>query len=160
MGRDCGWIALYVALCYNVDICLLPEYPTDETKLMKYVHHVMQKKGHCLIVVAEGVKLSDCDDIGMYLKNKLESERYHVKYIDPTYMVRAVPANTNDSIYCKMLSQSAVHACMSGYSDFTVGNINNKMSIIPLQEMVESTNFVRDSMWIRFLQSNLQPDLS
>ena len=162
MGRNCGWIALYAALSSNnVDVCLLPEYPTDENKLFEYVRKLVETKGHCMIVVAEGVRMNDCGDVGIYLKDHL-SECYHVKYIDPTYLVRAVPANTTDSIYCKLLAQSAVHACMSGYSGFTVGHVNNKMSIIPLEEIVNNTNFVseKDSMWIRLLLSNLQPDLS
>ena len=161
MGRNCGWIALYAALSsYNVDICLIPEYPTDEKKFFDYLEEVVNRKGSCLVVLAEGVEMNNSEDIGIYLKNKI-SEKYHVKYLDPTYMIRAVQANAIDSIYCKLLAQSAVHACMSGYNHFTVGHVNNKMSVIPLKEIVENTNFVneKDCMWIRFLQSNLQPDL-
>lgn len=35
------------------------------------------------------------------------------RYIDPTYMIRAVPANAFDSIYCSVLAQMAVHAALA-----------------------------------------------
>ena len=38
---------------------------------------------------------------------------HYIKYIDPSYTIRAVPANANDSIYCGFLGQHAVHAAMS-----------------------------------------------
>eukprot|EP00959_Pyramimonas_sp_CCMP1952_P205890 4305672-Pyramimonas_sp.AAC.1 len=45
---------------------------------------------------------------------------YTLKYIDPTYMVRAVPANASDNVYCTVLAQSAVHGAMAGLTGFTV----------------------------------------
>ena len=56
-----------------------------------------------------------------------------VKYIDPTYMIRAIKPNANDSplplggssrdlgVYCSMLSHNAVHAAMAGYTAITLG---------------------------------------
>ena len=35
-----------------------------------------------------------------------------VKYIDPSYMVRSVAANSNDAIMCYELAQNAVHGAM------------------------------------------------
>ena len=84
---------------------------------------------------------------------------YCVKYIDPTYQIRALPANTSDSIYCKMLAQSAVHAAMGGYTDCTVGLVNNSMCLIPLSEIVKKKKYVPESVWFTLLQSTLQPDL-
>lgn len=37
-----------------------------------------------------------------------------IKYIDPTYMIRAIPTTTNDRVYCKVLGQGAVHAAFAG----------------------------------------------
>ena len=95
----------------------------------------------------------------MHLK-ELFRNTYCVKYIDPTYIIRSVPANTSDCLYCKLLAQSAVHAGMSGYSGCTVGLVNNKLCIIPLNEITSETNYVSEMMWNRLLQSNLQPNLN
>jgi 6-phosphofructokinase 1 len=37
-----------------------------------------------------------------------------IKYNDPSYMIRSVPANASDSIYSMILAQSAVHGAMAG----------------------------------------------
>tara|TARA_Y100000389_G_scaffold201216_1_gene243337 strand:- start:2585 stop:3778 length:1194 start_codon:yes stop_codon:yes gene_type:complete len=161
MGRHCGWIALNACLSsYNVDICLIPEYPYQTEKLIEYVKYVMQNKGFCLIVVAEGVQSKgEQNDIGLHLR-ELFHNTYCVKYIDPTYIIRSIPANTSDCLYCKLLAQSAVHAGMSGYTGCTVGYVNNKLCIIPLDEITSKTNYVSEMMWNRLLQSNLQPNLN
>lgn len=39
-----------------------------------------------------------------------------LKYIDPTYMIRAIATIPSDHIYCKVLGQNAVHAAFSGYT--------------------------------------------
>ena len=39
-----------------------------------------------------------------------------IKYIDPSYMIRSVPANAADAVYCLMLAQNAVHAAMAGFT--------------------------------------------
>ena len=50
---------------------------------------------------------------------------------DPTYMIRAVPSNASDNVYCTLLAQSAVHGAMAGYTGFTVGPVNGRHSYIP-----------------------------
>ena len=37
-----------------------------------------------------------------------------IKYIDPTYMIRAIPTTSNDRVYCKVLGQGAVHGAFAG----------------------------------------------
>ena len=54
---------------------------------------------------------------------KSQGEPCTVKYIDPSYMVRSVPANAADSIYCSLLAQNAVHGAMAGFTQFTVVSI-------------------------------------
>lgn len=39
---------------------------------------------------------------------KEANESVDVKYIDPTYMIRACKANASDSILCAILGQNAV----------------------------------------------------
>lgn len=51
---------------------------------------------------------------------------------DPTYMIRAIPSNASDNIYCTLLAQSAVHGAMAGYTGFTVGPVNGRHAYIPI----------------------------
>lgn len=50
---------------------------------------------------------------------------------DPTYMIRAVPSNASDNVYCTLLAQSAVHGAMAGYTGFTSGLVNGRQTYIP-----------------------------
>ena len=55
-----------------------------------------------------------------------------IKYIDPTYIIRACPANAFDTHYCARLANMAVHSAMAGWTNFTSGVINRFNSIIPI----------------------------
>lgn len=47
-------------------------------------------------------------------------------------MIRAIPSNASDNIYCTLLAQSAVHGAMAGYTGFTVGPVNSRHAYIPI----------------------------
>nr|KAJ0200062.1 hypothetical protein LSAT_V11C600309770 [Lactuca sativa] len=83
----------------------------------------------------------------------------NMKYIDPTYMIRAVPSNAYDNIYCTLIAQSEIHGAMAGFSGFTVGPVNNRHVYIPIQRVTEATNAIKltDRMWARLLASTNQP---
>jgi len=153
MGRHCGFIAMEATLAArHVDVCLLPEMQLSLPKLLTHALHLIRTKGNAVIVVAEGcgdtlIKSSgDTDaggnkklaDVGTWLK-----EQFHMffrkmlvpmtlRYFDPTYMIRAVPANPNDSVLCSVLGQQAVHGAMAGYSGFTVGKVDERYVMLPI----------------------------
>lgn len=138
MGREAGFIAAHATLSSgDVNLCLVPEIPIilDGPKsFLTHLEHVLEEKGHAVIVVAEGAgeallkqgaeKETERDAggnkklaaIGEFMKHRvLEHFRSKlkdgatVKYIDPSYMIRSVPANAADSLYCALLAQNAVH---------------------------------------------------
>lgn len=159
MGRHCGFIALHATLAArNVDICLIPEMSISKEKLLNYVVEVMKKKKQAVIVVAEGcgdtiISSEDAGtdaggnkllaDVGDYLRKEITSHfkklelPLSIKYIDPTYMIRSVPANANDSIYCALLAQQAVHGAMAGYSGITVGKIDERFVMLPIHAITD-----------------------
>ncbi|CAJ1461588.1 unnamed protein product, partial [Effrenium voratum] len=120
--------------------------------VLKQVEQLMRTKGHCVIVVAEGcgdtlIKSSgEIDaggnkilaDVGPWLKDTITARfktlqlPLTIKYIDPTYMIRSVPANSFDSTYCSVLGQMAVHGAMAGYSGITVGKIYERYCYLPI----------------------------
>lgn len=160
MGRDCGGLALYASMVRSyVDVCLIPEYRMDYQKVLQYIHDTVTKKGRCLIVVAEGVGLGASCNPEKHLRHDL-SNSYKVNSIDLTHTIKGMPANSADMIYCRSLAQSAVHVTMSGYTDFTVGEVDRTMTALPLEEIVEHTKHVGhiDDMWGRFILSNSQPN--
>ncbi|KAK3210584.1 hypothetical protein Dsin_015290 [Dipteronia sinensis] len=187
MGRYSGFIAMYATLASrDVDCCLIPESPfylEGTGGLFEYIERRLKENGHMVIVIAEGAGqelLSESfhsatqqdasgnkllQDVGLWLSQRIKDyfkQRkmiMNLKYIDPTYMIRAIPSNASDNVYCTLLAQSAVHGAMAGYTGFTVGLVNGRQTYIPFYRIIEKQNMVviTDRMWARLLSSTNQP---
>ena len=173
MGRNSGFIAMYSSLASkDVDCCLIPEIPFDieyDHGVLHYIKECLHKKDKILIVVSEGAGQhyindpvnKNLNDFGIWLCEVVRSNVPNVciKYIDPTYTIRAITPNASDSIYCTILAQSAVHGAFCGYTNFIVGPVNGKHAYIPLQMAIHETNTVSedDRMWFRLISANGQP---
>ncbi|XP_004238509.1 ATP-dependent 6-phosphofructokinase 6-like [Solanum lycopersicum] len=171
MGRDSGFIAMYASLASrDVDCCLIPEscfYLEGRGGLFEYIEQRLKENGHMVIVVAEGVGQDDEQvDVGLWISTRIKEHfskekkmMINLKYIDPTYMIRAIASNASDNMYCTHLAQSAVHGAMAGYTGFTVGPVNNTHAYIPFDRITEKQNKVdiTDMMWAQLLSSTNQP---
>ena len=83
-----------------------------------------------------------------------------VKYIDPSYMVRSVPADAGDSYLCMLLAHAAAHGAMAGYTGFTVGLVKNKSVMIPIPELARTSPRsmnARGRTWERVVAVTNQP---
>ncbi|VAH79370.1 unnamed protein product [Triticum turgidum subsp. durum] len=186
MGRYSGFIAMYATLASrDVDCCLIPEslfYLEGEGGLFEYIERRLKENNHMVIVVAEGagqdliaksIPVADqldasgnklLLDVGLWLTHKIKDHckskkmEMTIKYIDPTYMIRAIPSNASDNVYCTLLAHSAIHGAMAGYS-FTVGMVNGRHAYIPFHRVTSTRNKVKitDRMWARLLSSTNQP---
>ncbi|CAL9084369.1 unnamed protein product [Musa textilis] len=188
MGRFSGFIAMYATLASrDVDCCLIPESPfylEGRGGLFEYIEKRLKENGHMVIVVAEGAgqeliadsirSMGHEDasgnklllDVGLWLSQKIKNYftsrqrmTINLKYIDPTYMIRAIPSNASDNVYCTLLAQNAVHGAMAGYTGFTVGVVNGRHTYIPFYRVTEKRNkvIITDRMWARLLSSTNQP---
>lgn len=59
-------------------------------------------------------------------------------------MIRAVPSNASDNVYCTLLAHSAIHGAMAGYTGFTVGLVNGRHAYIPFY--VRNLSVLSDSL--------------
>jgi 6-phosphofructokinase 1 len=82
-----------------------------------------------------------------------------IKYIDPSYIIRSAPANANDSKFCNLLAQNAVHAALAGKTDFVVGYWNNEFTLIPIPMAVAKRKKidVEGELWWNVLEATGQP---
>ncbi|RDX87636.1 ATP-dependent 6-phosphofructokinase 5, chloroplastic, partial [Mucuna pruriens] len=179
MGRSSGFIAMHASLSSGqVDICLIPELPFNlhgPHGVLSHLKYLLETKGSAVVCVAEGAgqnllqKTNATDasgnvvfgDIGVYIQQ--ETKKYFkeigvhadVKYIDPTYMVRAIRANASDGILCTVLGQNAVHGAFAGYSGITVGLCNTHYAYFPIPEVISHPRLVdpNSRMWHRCLTS-------
>jgi 6-phosphofructokinase 1 len=184
MGRDSGFIAASAALAIQeVNFVLVPEISFDLYGIrgfLKILRKRLEERHHAVIVVAEGAgqdlfETKDLQkdasgnvkhkDIGIYLKEKIKEEfdskgfRYSVKYIDPSYIIRSAPANANDSKFCNLLAQNAVHAAVAGKTDFVVGYWNYEFTLIPVAMAVAKRKKidVEGELWWNVLEATGQP---
>ena len=180
MGRESGFIAVYAALAYSdVNFCLIPEVPFTVESFLKIVNERLDKKGHAVIVVAEGAgqdileKTGERDasgnirfrDIGIFMRDQIlahfkrTSKEISLKYIDPSYTIRSVPADANDSAFCLLLGQNAVHAGMAGRTNLVVGFWVSEFTHVPIP-MATSTRKKVDPegrIWSSVLTATGQP---
>jgi len=188
MGRYSGYIAATAALAENnANYVLIPEVPftlDGPGGLLENLTERLKRRRHALIVVAEGagqdimaahagpggpgrdasgnLKLMD---IGVFLRDRINEHfkkigmEFTVKYIDPSYMVRAVPANADDSMYCSQLARNAVHAAMAGKTGLVVARWKKYFTYVPIAAAVERRNTIdpKSPLWQDVIESTGQP---
>jgi len=169
MGRESGFIAAYASLAYcDVNFCLIPEVPFTLGGFLKALDERLEKRGHGVIVVAEGAgqdlleKTGERDasgnirfqDIGIYLRDQIHTyfkragKEISLKYIDPSYTIRSVPADANDSGFCLLLGQIAVHAGMAGRTNMVVGFWLNEFTHVPISMATSKRKKVDPEGWV------------
>ncbi len=186
MGRYSGFIAANATLALReVNYVLIPEMDFDlegDCGLLANLEWRLRERRHALILVAEGAGQKFFDkttlvhdpsgnikpgDIGIFLQEKIK-EYFHrrkidvnLKYIDPSYLIRSMPANYNDRIYCGFLGQNAVHAGMAGKTTMLVSRWHGHYVHIPIKAAVNKHKEVElDSpLWRSVLESTGQPPL-
>jgi 6-phosphofructokinase 1 len=183
MGRHSGFIACYASLAMSdTNFVLIPEVPFELEGAGGFLNVLRQRletRGHAVIVVAEGagqhLMTGRCatdasgnarlQDIGVYLKQRLVEffasigMECNLKYIDPSYEIRSVPANPFDSVYCIRLAHNAVHAAMSGRTEMVVGRWNGRFVHVPMAMAVRERYTVDTSgdLWTSVLEATGQP---
>jgi 6-phosphofructokinase 1 len=185
MGRESGFIAAHTALATNdVNFVLVPEVPFDldgENGLLAHLEARMRTRHHAVLVVAEGAGQElvtgvgqdasgnrKLGDIGGLLKERIAKhfadKRYEItlRYIDPSYMIRAAPANPTDAIYCARLGANAVHAAMSGRTSCLVGLVNHRLVHVPIELACQHRNRVspESPLWRDVLETTGQPSMT
>ncbi len=182
MGRQSGFIACSASISSGDANCvLIPEVPfvlEGDRGFLEQLRQRIIRRGHALVIVAEGagqnlVEASGTDasgnvrlgDIGVFLKGKIEDyfrqckTELTLKYIDPSYMIRSVPASPQDRTYCMRLGQAAVHAGMAGKTGLVVARWHNSYVHIPVGVVTSARRTVDPGgdLWLSLLESTGQP---
>jgi 6-phosphofructokinase 1 len=104
-------------------------------------------------------------DIGVFLKDQITDHfkksgmEVTLKYIDPSYMIRSMPANPPDSAFCLMLGHNAVHAGMAGRTNMVAGYWKGEFTHVPISAAVSKRKEIdpKDKLWTGVLSSTGQP---
>ena len=183
MGRESGFIAAQASLAsMDANVCLVPEIDFDflgDDGLFEVITRRLNHKSHCVIVVAEGagqrhlsptgetdasgnIKLGD---IGRYLHRRIRDHfNDHplsptIRYVDPSYLIRSLPASADDAVFCLRLGQAAVHAALAGRTSMVTGYWSQVFTHIPMDFTVSSRKKIHpDSLfWRSVLDTTRQP---
>jgi 6-phosphofructokinase 1 len=158
----------------------VPFHLEGKTGLLKCLENRLSGRGHAVVVVAEGAgqHLMQTDptqkdasgnakfgDIGPFLKKQIEThfkqigKEVNIKYIDPSYVIRSVPAGPQDAIFCLRLAQNAVHAAMAGKTNMVVGRWHGHYVNLPISVVTVRRRKVNPhgDLWLTVLEATGQP---
>jgi 6-phosphofructokinase 1 len=180
MGRDSGFIAAYSVLVDNqVNFCLVPEVPFTLEGFLTALEERIRRRGQAVVVVAEGAGQDllagtgerdasgnlKFGDIGLFLRDRVKEHfknrllEINLKYIDPSYTIRSLPANPRDSAFCLLLGHNAVHAGLAGKTNMVVGFWNHTFTHVPISLAVSSRKKIdpRGWLWSSVIAATGQP---
>ena len=180
MGRDSGFIAAFTAVVDGqVNFCLVPEVSFTLDGFLKAIKTRLERRKHAVIVVAEGAgqdlmeTMGERDasgnirygDIGIFLRDAIKDHfkkigmEINLKYIDPSYTIRSVPANPHDSALCIIFGHNAVHAGMAGRTGIIIGFWNQRLTHVPISLAVSQRKKIEPEGWVwnSVLSSTGQP---
>jgi 6-phosphofructokinase 1 len=184
MGRDAGFIAAGATLAsQEVNFTLIPEVPfalDGPEGFLTVLERRIAESGHAVIVVAEGAgqhlfagapeerdKSGNVKprDIGLHLKEQIAAHFERIgapvslKYFDPSYVIRSVPADADDSVFCNSLARHAVHAGMAGKTDVTIGYQHDTFVHVPIPLVLLRRKRLSPEgrLWVSVLEATGQP---
>jgi 6-phosphofructokinase 1 len=174
---------------HDVNVCLVPEVPfrlEGPTGVLRHLERRLAERNHAVIVVAEGcgarlvgqaqenlprdpsgnLRFESAElDIGSYLRAAIarhfQERRIPItlKYIDPGYMLRGVPAGAMDAVFCAELARHAVHAAMAGKTDMMIGRLHRVFTHVPLLLVLSEKKRIDPfgELWLAVTESTGQP---
>ncbi len=183
MGRHSGFVACNAVLASaDVDLVLIPEDAPQlegEQGVLAFIERVLNRQGHAVIVVAEGAAQdllqsaqgSDksgnkkLGDIGAFLRDRINQHfseagrEVTLKYMDPSYSIRSVPASPSDSVYCWHMARNAVHAAMAGNTEMLIGRWHGRFVHVPMALATRARKQVdlHEDLWMSVIESTGQP---
>ncbi len=184
MGRDAGFITVGATLAsQDVNFCLIPEVPFRLDGAGGFLAALKRRvldRNHALIAVAEGAGQdlltgpaagkdasgnAKLKDIGSFLRDAIaayfkdEAVETTIRYIDPSYIVRAVPADAEDAILCDQFARHAVHAAMAGKTGLVIGQLHDEFVHVPIELLATQRKRVDPdgSGWRSVLAATGQP---
>jgi len=158
MGRYAGFIAAGATVAsQDVNFTLVPEVPfvlEGEQGFLEALKQRILKREHAVILVAEGAgqhlfdhreEVHDASgnlkfkDIGIFLRDRIssffkeENIPFNMRYFDPSYLIRSVPACAEDAVLCDFFARNAVHAAMAGKTGLVIGFQHGTFTHVPIE---------------------------
>jgi 6-phosphofructokinase 1 len=186
MGRHSGFLACQAALASTeADLVLIPEVTIaleGQAGVLACLERILARKGHAVIVVAEGAAqdlIADQEnadahdksgnarlkDVGTFLRDRFtahfreQGTQATIKYIDPSYAIRSIPACPSDSVYCWDMARNAVHAAMAGNTAMFISRWHGHYVQVPMALATRERRYVNPEgdLWMSVIEATGQP---
>ncbi len=184
MGREAGFIAAGATVAsQDVNFTLVPEIPfalEGSDGFLAALKERILRRAHAVVVVAEGagqhllqrnaterdasgnLKLAD---IGLYLRDaiaayfKAERIPFTLRYFDPSYIIRSVPADSEDAVLCDLYARNAAHAAMAGKTGLVIGLAHDHFVHLGIDVLTSSKKRLdpKSTLWRAVLATTGQP---
>ncbi len=139
MGRACGWLALEAGLATGADIVLIPEVPwTYEEVCAAIQRRVRDRKGHTIIVIAEGCG-ADAVTVAQTIKERINIE---TRVTVLGHLQRGGAPTGFDRILASRLGAAAADLLRNGSGGVMVGLHGRGIGQTPLEEVVTARHQV------------------
>lgn len=161
MGRDAGHIALHAGIAGGADVILIPEIPYSLDGIAEKLSSVLAEgRNHALVVVAEGVKTEDGENvtvahtggearyggIGPYLADRIaQVTRAETRYTVLGHVQRGGVPSMRDRVLASAFGVHAVDLVAAGRFDRMVAWHNRGVIDVPLDEVAGITRSVGPS---------------
>ena len=152
MGRNAGFLTLHSGIAGGADTILLPEFPVDNTQLLKHVEEVYKKHECAVVVVSEAIRLSSnsgktskyttadgktrlggsAEAVARFLSESLGLDARHVVL---GHTQRGGSPNGFDQVMATTLGAHAVNAICEGQSEVMMNWNGRNVEAIPLDEV-------------------------
>lgn len=136
MGRDCGYLALMVALAGGAEYVVIPEVEVDPDALaaelaLAYKHG----KSHALVVIAEGAT-PNAEKMAEYFKEHKERLGFDLRVTNIGHVQRGGAPTASDRVMATRLGAAATDCLARGEFGVLVGIVKGEIAATPLSKVV------------------------
>ncbi|MDR3691102.1 MAG: 6-phosphofructokinase [Fimbriimonas sp.] len=154
-------------------LAILHEY--REFLFREVQRKVDSKKPHLIIVAAEGVgAVLGKAGVKLHPRIPITKQNFRLEFLkfiedipnvgqhfefQPRYLIRSMPANSHDNVYCQRLGALAVDNALAGYTDFMISQWLTEYVMVPLSLVTRGIKQVdpKDTFWRQAEESTGQP---
>ena len=135
MGRNAGYIALYVGVGGGAETIVVPEKKISIDDITRTVDRAVERgKRSSIIVVAEGPRGGQANRIA----TSLQKRGYAPRVCILGHTQRGGSPTANDRFLASVLGASAVSYLLAGQSDAMVGVSQNKVTLVPFKKIIST----------------------
>jgi len=136
MGRNCGYLALMVAIAGGAEAVVIPEVEKNPEDIALTLRTAYERgKSHAIVVVAEGAKYN-AHKLEEYFNKQKDVTGFALRVTVLGHVQRGGTPSAADRILASRLGAGATDCLADGNFGVLVGWVNSQLSKTPLEEVV------------------------